>query len=335
MREVTAMVRPLRIDYPGAWQSVGNRGIAKRSIFESDREMKYFLSLIAWKVHAGEIEVHAYCLMLNHFHMLVRSPVGMLSRAMQGIQDKYAARFNRQRDRDGHLFKGRFWSKLIHGLAYRVNAFRYIEENPVRAGLVVAPRDYAYGSAWHYAQSRRPPWLSTRFGDELLASRIRFGRGRADASDENDSRTRELMSRLFKDPSPCSPDLDELLARSSQRTKEWMLRRAKLADGVPPGLVLAHPKTIQELIALARMGRPKLRTHISQRPESAWNLLEPGLLRTVCGLPLNEIAARLGRHNSTISERIGRHRQALLIDPEYASIAAEVTHRALRRDWQV
>ena len=144
----------------GAWHHVMNRGIARRSVFQGRAPARYFCSRLARVVRLGMLEVHAFSLVTTHFHLLVRSPQGRLSEAMRVVQNEFVRWFNRRNRRDGALFRGRFLSKPVESLSYRRTLVRYIDQNPVLAGLVQRAADYPYGSAWHYASMRGPLWLT-------------------------------------------------------------------------------------------------------------------------------------------------------------------------------
>ncbi len=93
-------MRPIRDDEPGAWWLITNRGLAKRPVFETSRDVERFLALLGKAVARGEIEVHAYTIMTTHFHLLVRSLRGTISEAMRRITNDYVRWFNRSRRRD-------------------------------------------------------------------------------------------------------------------------------------------------------------------------------------------------------------------------------------------
>ncbi len=156
------MPRRPRHDAVDTYHHVMNRGIARRPVFETDEDRRFFLSLLAQEVRAGRLEIHAYSVMLTHFHLLVRSVTGELSEAMRRIQNRYARRFNRSRKRDGPLFRGRFLSRPVDSLRYRRNVVTYIHDNAVAAGLVANPADHDWSSARFFAGEggRRPPWLA-------------------------------------------------------------------------------------------------------------------------------------------------------------------------------
>jgi putative transposase len=102
------MVRPLRVEYPGAYYHVINRGNNQEKIFLNDRDKEKFLEYLEKAKDRFSIIIHTYCLMSNHFHLLLETPEPNLSMAMQWINVSYAAYFNRKRGRRGHLFQGRF-----------------------------------------------------------------------------------------------------------------------------------------------------------------------------------------------------------------------------------
>ena len=158
------MARRPRDDAAGRWHHVTNRGLAKRTMFEGERDFRMFLAFLAREVRAGRLEVHAFCLMLSHYHLLVRSPNGQLSVAMANVQREYSRWFNRSRRRDGPLVKDRFKSKVVRDMAYRCNVVTYIHDNPVSAKEVANQADFRASSAWYWArrqEHKMPKWLAT------------------------------------------------------------------------------------------------------------------------------------------------------------------------------
>jgi REP-associated tyrosine transposase len=150
------MAHPRRFDADGRYFHVMNRGIAHRSVFERRADVRYFLSRLAKAVRRGEIEVLAYCILTTHFHMLVRSH-GRLSPALRRTQTDFVRRFNRSNDRDGPLFRGRFLSKPVDTRTYLCNAYVYVLENAVDAGLAASPHEYPWCSAGALERRRPPP----------------------------------------------------------------------------------------------------------------------------------------------------------------------------------
>jgi REP element-mobilizing transposase RayT len=140
------MSRPLRLQLPGGVYHVTARGNDRRRIFEDDADCARFLTVLATMVDRHRVLCHAYCLMVNHYHLLVQTPDANLSRAMRHLNGVYTQRFNRRHERCGHVLQGRFGAKLIDGDAYLREVCRYIVLNPVRAGLVTHPRDWRWSS---------------------------------------------------------------------------------------------------------------------------------------------------------------------------------------------
>src|SRR5476649_1819645 len=107
------MSRPLRLEYSGAWYHVMNRGINRMEIYLNDEHRKMFTNLLAEISTLFEVKIHSYCLMDNHYHLLLETPHPNLSKAMRHLNGLYTQRFNRLENRDGALFRGRYKAILI------------------------------------------------------------------------------------------------------------------------------------------------------------------------------------------------------------------------------
>jgi REP element-mobilizing transposase RayT len=140
------MPRPLRLDYAGAWFHITARGNERQAIFIDDADRVRFMNLLAAARRRFGMICHAYCLMGNHYHLVVESADGRMSPAIQYLNGSYAAFFNRRRDRVGHLLQGRFHSSLIERDVYLLESVRYVELNPCRAGLVGHPIEWEWSS---------------------------------------------------------------------------------------------------------------------------------------------------------------------------------------------
>jgi putative transposase len=143
---VDAMSRPLRLHVPGGIYHVTARGNARRAIFEDDDDCARFLIVSASTVARYRVLCHAYCLMGNHYHVLVQTPEPNLSVAMRQLNGVYTQQFNRRHERCGHVLQGRFGAQLVDGDAYLREVCRYIVLNPVRAGLVAHPGEWRWSS---------------------------------------------------------------------------------------------------------------------------------------------------------------------------------------------
>ncbi|HKZ17765.1 MAG TPA: transposase, partial [Geobacteraceae bacterium] len=160
------MARPLRIEYPGAFYHVTSRGNEQKDVFKSQRDREKFLEYLESSTERYGAVVHAYCLMSNHFHLVLETPQANLVAGMQWFLSTYTARFNRRHRRFGHLFSGRYKSLIVDGsgTGYLRTVCEYVHLNPVRAKLLTSEqplRDYRWSSLGEYlkAPSRRPVWL--------------------------------------------------------------------------------------------------------------------------------------------------------------------------------
>lgn len=152
--------RPPRIDVEGALHHVYDRGNRRQLICEDDVDYRFFLSLVERAAKRFEWLVHAYCVMPNHYHLLVETPKGGLSRGMQLVNGRYAQAFNWGRRLDGHLFQGRFGSRLVESEAHAIWVNRYIARNPVEARLVEGPAAWAWSSYGALRRGSAPTWLA-------------------------------------------------------------------------------------------------------------------------------------------------------------------------------
>ena len=154
-----SMPRKLRDDYEGAWHHVMNRGIDHARIFDEVAAGIFLIELRdASALH--RTQVHAYCILPNHYHLLLHTPEAGLSAAMQQLSSRFTQAVNRYRERDGPLFKGRFRSVAIKDDAHLAKVSQYIHLNPVEAGLAAVPEQWRWSSAAAYlGVATRPEWL--------------------------------------------------------------------------------------------------------------------------------------------------------------------------------
>lgn len=175
------MPRTPRLQAPDVLYHVGSRGVEKRPIFDrGPRDREYFLGLVASIVQKYGWQVHAYCLMGNHFHLVLDTPGANLSAGMRYLKGEYAQWLNAVAGREGALFERRFWARIALSEAYVLELARYIVLNPVRAGLVRAPEDWAWSSyAATVGLAARPAFLATGMLDVFgggRAARVRYAR---------------------------------------------------------------------------------------------------------------------------------------------------------------
>ena len=168
----TTMARPLRITFNGAWYHVMNRGVNRNRIFFNNENREKFLDLLNDITKVYGIEIHAFCLMDNHYHLIVHTSHGNISQAVRHLNSKFAQYINLTLKRDGPLFRGRFKAILISADDYLVRLSRYIHLNPREAGIINKLENYQWSSYQVYLAKRNNySWLVTneiikRFGDK-------------------------------------------------------------------------------------------------------------------------------------------------------------------------
>jgi REP element-mobilizing transposase RayT len=165
------MPRDTRPDYPGATHHVFVRGVARSVIAVDEDDYRRTIRLLERTVSRYEVVCHAWCLMPNHSHLLLTSRKANISRAMQWFGSRTAQTFNERHDRTGHLYQGRFGSRLVETDRYFLELTRYIALNPSRAGLCEAPEEWLWSSYAATAGALPPPkLLDTRVLTEKLGS---------------------------------------------------------------------------------------------------------------------------------------------------------------------
>lgn len=143
------------------------RGVNKQDIFKDDNDKRYFLGLIKKKSEITNVEIHAFCIMDNHFHLLIRSDKAKLSTFMQMVLTEYAKNHNKKIGRIGHLFESRFKSEVINDEAYYLTVLRYILQNPEKA-FMSSTVDYQWSSISAY---KNETFVKTDFAEELVGSK--------------------------------------------------------------------------------------------------------------------------------------------------------------------
>ena len=141
------MSRPLRIEFPGALYHLTSRGDGRDDIYLTDDDRALFLSVLGQVCERFNWECHSYCLMTNHYHLMIETPDGNLSQGMRQLNGVYTQRFNQQHQRVGHVFQGRYKSILVQKESYFLELSRYIVLNPVRAGMVVKAENWQHYSS--------------------------------------------------------------------------------------------------------------------------------------------------------------------------------------------
>lgn len=156
------MSRPIWLEFPGAVYHVTSRGDRREPIYRDDEDRLAQLSVIAQAAERFDAQVLAYCLMGIHYHPVLRTRAASLSRFVRHLNGVYAQAFNRRLELVGHLFQGRFKAIVVDRDAYLLALCRYVERNPVAAGLVMDAVDWPCSSCRaHPGRAPTPPWLDT------------------------------------------------------------------------------------------------------------------------------------------------------------------------------
>ena len=277
------MARPLRLQFPGAIHHVIARGHERSRIFADDGDREHWLDLLAVIVPRERWIVHAYCLMGNHYHLLVDTPDGGISAGVHDLNSRYAQWFNLRRRRSGHLYEGRFRGILVQRGSHALVLARYIVLNPVRARAVSSAGDWKWSNYRATAGlAAAPPWLDVdwtlgQFATTRSVARAAYRRfvaeGKGVASPLEgvagqiylgDARFLKDMDRLAEkhreDPQiplrqkrPAGPTVDEI---ASAVAAEWdiepaSLSRRRLGEAKVAAIYLARTLTRMKVLEIA------------------------------------------------------------------------------------
>ena len=280
------MARPLRIEFAGALYHVTSRGNGREDIYLDDSDRELFMVVLGEACSLFNWTVHAWCLMGNHYHLLVETPDSNLSRGMRYLNGVYTQRFNRTHSHVGHLFQGRFKAILVEKEAYMLELARYVVLNPVRAGMVESAEQWSWSSyPAMVGLSGCPEWFDREW---LLGN---FG-------ESNRSAVRQYM-RFVEDgvlqSSPWSMLKNQIYLGSDRFVEKVQSdlpsRQQKLSE-IPKAQKRSMPKSIEEYLTMT-----------SSRDEAIVAAYKSG------GYTLQDIGSHFGKHYSTISRIIHRSMQ--------------------------
>ncbi len=154
------MARPLRIEYSGAWYHVMNRGASRNRVFSESDDYELFINVLKEACCLFNVYISAYCLMSNHYHIVVHTPEGNLSRFMRHVNGVYTQRYNIKHKRDGTLFRGRYRSILIQAEEYLTHIVKYVHQNPLKAKMINDLNNYKWSSHLFYLKGKSDgEWL--------------------------------------------------------------------------------------------------------------------------------------------------------------------------------
>lgn len=175
------MSRSLRIEYEGAWYHVMNRGRRREQVFNEDEDYLLFMKMLRKCSILFKIEIHAYSLMPNHYHLLVHTPKGNLSRSMRHLNGVFTQMINKKYKYEGSLFKGRYKAIIVEEETYFLELIRYIHKNPTKAKLVENAVEHKWTSHRGYMVNKeRPEWLKVEKGLEYFSRHEKLAQRKLD-----------------------------------------------------------------------------------------------------------------------------------------------------------
>lgn len=282
------MSRPLRLEFPGAVYHVTSRGDRREPIYRDDADREAHLAVLEQAVDRFDAQVLAYCLMGNHYHLVLHTRSGNLSRLMRHLNGVYTQRFNRRHGLVGHLFQGRFKAILVDREAYLLALCRYVENNPVAAGLVRAAGAWPWSSyRAHALQAPTPPWLDS---DGLHGYLL----GRAVQGEADRRRAAGLYARLVREAD------DSQLWQQGLRQQVFLGDEAFVQRALQ-ALALPDAVGLREVPRAQRRPPASLQALLASSPNRAEALRAA---YTQGGFTMAQIAAEVGLSVSRVSRLI-------------------------------
>lgn len=277
------MARPLRIEYPGAVYHVTSRGNARKKIFRDDQDKENFIETLSSVVKRYNWLCHAYCLMDNHYHLMIETQDANLSKGMRQLNGVYTQRYNRRHGKPGHIFQGRFKAVLAQKDSYLLELSRYVILNPVRAKIVEAPNDWEWSSYPATAGLKTAPdyltvdWLLQQFGNNRKTAQRQY---------------KEFVQEGIKKDSPWKEMQGQILLGDEMFIEEFK-------D------LLTGKEQIKEIPRSQRdIGRPTLQELFKETKNKAERNKHIYAAHTRFGYTLKEIADHLRIHYTTVSKAL-------------------------------
>ena len=281
------MARPLRIEFPGAVYHITSRGNARQAIFIDDEDRGGFLDVVSMVAERFQWLCHAYCLMENHYHLLIETPNANLSKGMRELNGVYTQGFNQRYRRVGHLFQGRYKAVIVEKDNHLLSLCRYVVLNPVRVGLIKRPEHWRWSSyRAMIGLGKRPSflmidWVLSQFGGRKRVAMEKY--------------RRFVMERIDKE----SP-WETLKGQIFFGTDEFIKQLSGLLD---------EKESIKEVPRVQRyVARPPLRELFKGKKGEERTAEDRAIYDAYVryGYTMKEIADHLGFHYATISRAIKR-----------------------------
>jgi len=316
------MPRPLRIEYENAYYHVMNRGRGRKHIFHGEDYFNAFLKTLEEAHQRFGLQILCYCLMSNHYHLLVKTPEANLGRAMRHINGQYTQRYNWLRKQDGPLFRGRYKAILVEEDSYQLPLSRYIHRNPIEAGMVDQLEDYPWSSYPNYVSKlAAPDWLYRQEIYEQLSAKS----------------SKQAKYRAF-----VKMGIDEEIAKfygkSNQKSflgsdsfRDWVYQqRLTNEEELSRETVRAFRPSMSEVAeSVARRFKVELETiKISQRGRVAENIprwVVMYLAQEICDAKLSEIAVYTGlKRTGSIPTTIAKLKSRMAVDAKLGRAVSKI-----------
>lgn len=314
------MPRPLRLEFEDAFYHVMSRGRGRQAIFHGHEYYHAFLDCLAQAHERFGAEVHAYCLMGNHYHLLIKTPFANLSRVMRQINGVYTQRYNRLKHTDGPLFRGRYKAIVVDADAYLLQVTRYIHRNPIetQSPLAKTLEHYPWSSYPAYlGKTEAPTWLQRELVYQMLGQRKRYAGYKAYVEQGIDDETQQFYNK------------DHLASVMGDPTfRERLLKRAARQDGIKTVAVHGRPSIGRIVKATAKAYKVTIAS-ITQPQQGIKQANRPRkyamYIGQQVGYRLNELADAFAvAHVGTISHALTHVRQLLEEDARLAKQLAQV-----------
>lgn len=280
------MARQIRVSFPGGIYHITSRGNKRQDIFLSDEDRSTFLDTLESIIEHYNWICHSYCLMDNHYHLMIETIDANLSAGMQRLNGLYSQKFNKKHNTVGHVFQGRFKSIVVERESYLLELCRYIVLNPVRAKLVSHPKDYTWSSFRAILGLEKCPswlsvkWILSQFDNKLVLARTRYHDFVVDGIHENNNQDN------FK---------NAFILGSEQFLEK--IKEYEIVDKEVPIKQLLHLRPdLQKIIKDTKLTSKKERDDLIQK------------LYSNCRFKMIELAKAFGLHYTTISKIIKEDR---------------------------
>lgn len=274
------MARPLRLEFEGAVYHLTGRGNARQNIFLDPMDFGIFLEILSQTISRYGWICHAYCLMDNHYHLLIETPKANLSLGMRHINGSYTQKFNRRHKRVGHVFQGRFKAILVEKGSHLLELSRYVVLNPVRARMVQKAEDWKWSSysatGWggRKAECLTEEWILSQFDKKKGEARRKY---------------REFVRaglKQSKDEAPWERLVGQIYFGSERFIQGLKGKRKKGQEEIPLSQRIPVKRTLVELLKSGN---------------------DDEIVRAYKeGYRLREIGRHLGIHYTTVSVRLKR-----------------------------